>query len=682
MQILTENNSFLVKLHDAENYWMGLGEISKLPAKNVLHTDDEFFKDNPELYALYLMRQPEYISYAAWVFCGVTVPPYQSVMLRNLWSYRFPMLIGCRGAAKSFTLALFSLLKAALTYDYKIVLAGSSFRQSKFMFNYVEEIWDKSPVLQSICSASSGPRRDQDVWSFKINTSYIYAIPIGQNGDKIRGLRGNTIIVDEFAAHNARIVEEVLGGFGAVKASPVESLKDKAKEKYFIDMGLNLGEEYTSSGSKNQLIICGTADYYFNHFYDYWKRYKRIIQSRGNKEILNDIFKGKIPVGFDWKDYCVMRIPYSALPPGFMDDSVVARAKSQMSVALYQKEYEAVFVEDSDGFFKRSLIEGCVASQKNIDKYGSNWVSWCPQPFDPVVFGRSDREYIMAVDPASEQDNLAIAVMELHSDHRRLVYMWTTNRKNFDVRRKYNTTACTDYYDFVNRKIRSLMASFNIVRIAMDMQGGGYSLLESLQSKSTLEEGEVSIYPIINDNKPATTDDYPGLHIVEPLQFVQYEWVVKANWSLKTDMETRNVLLPQWDVVTTEIAIAEDKRKADLLNVEGIYDSLEDVVMEIEELKNELAMVIHQTYGSGANIRQRWIVPKLVEENFKKKINQKKDRYTALMMANYVGRNWKSQGQVMAPYVAGDTLKGRGRTLSVDDRLYMGPEWYTSQFGV
>ena len=102
---------------------------------------------------------------------------------------------------------------------------------------------------------------------------------------------------------------------------------------------------------QNKCIISGTAEYYFNHFYTEWVKQKSIIESRGDINKIREIFGGEIPNAFDWRDYCIVRIPYSLLPKGFMDDKVIARAKAQMTKALYLKEYEAVFVEDSDGLW-------------------------------------------------------------------------------------------------------------------------------------------------------------------------------------------------------------------------------------------------------------------------------------------------------------------------------------------
>ena len=184
-----------------------------------------------------------------------------------------------------------------------------------------------------------------------------------------------------------------------------------------------LGEDFVEpdevdAAIGNQIILSGTAFYDFNHFAEYWKKWKQIIQSKGRPERLSEIFGGEeIPNGFDWKQYSIIRIPFELLPPGFMDDAQVARSKATMHSGIYQMEYGACFSTDSNGFFKRSLIESCVASPENPISLPSGKVE-----FQAALRGADNRRYVYGIDPASEVDNFSIVVLEMLSDHRRVVY--------------------------------------------------------------------------------------------------------------------------------------------------------------------------------------------------------------------------------------------------------------------
>jgi hypothetical protein len=60
------------------------------------------------------------------------------------------------------------MIRAFISQGSKLILVGSSFRQSKVLFEYCEAIWSNALVLQSIIGFKSpggrknGPRRDID----------------------------------------------------------------------------------------------------------------------------------------------------------------------------------------------------------------------------------------------------------------------------------------------------------------------------------------------------------------------------------------------------------------------------------------------------------------------------------------------------------------------------------------
>ena len=114
--------------------------------------------------------------------------------------------------------------------------------------------------------------------------------------------------------------------------------------------------------------MSGTAYYDFNHFATYWKKWKSIIKSRGEISKLKEIFGEEPPEDFDWTQYSIIRMPYELLPKGFMDSDQVARSKATVHTGIYQMEYGACFTRDSQGFFKRSLIESCVVNDKDTIK--------------------------------------------------------------------------------------------------------------------------------------------------------------------------------------------------------------------------------------------------------------------------------------------------------------------------
>jgi hypothetical protein len=657
------NNNF-------DDAWLGLGDLSKIQVdKNLMIHRSKIDIEQPDLHLIKILRNPQYIGSTCKLLFGIELHPIQIAIIQEFWIRSFPMYIASRGWGKSFLLALYSVLRCSFYPGTKIVIVGAAFRQSKIIFEYMETIWRSSPILRSIFNGNDdGPRRDVDRCTMRLGDSWAIAIPLG-DGSKIRGLRAHIIIADEFASISPDIYETVVSGFAAVSASPIQNVKEEAKKQAMRSCGLwNEELEVLNKKMGNQAIISGTADYAFKHFASYWRRYKTIIESKGDISKLEEMFKGDIPSNFNWRDYSIIRIPYELIPKGFMDDKQVSRAKATIHNGIYNMEYAACFVSDSEGFFRRSLIENCVVSDNNPIIVGDKKII-----FDAVTQGHTDHKYVYGIDPASEQDNFSIVILELHENHSRIVYCWTTNRSNFKERQKTGLVKEHDFYGFCARKIRNLMKTFPPAKIGLDAQGGGVSIEEALHDPNKLEDGELLIWPIIDPNKSKDTDDQSGLHILELVQFAKAEWTAQANHGLRKDLEDKVLLFPRFDNLTLGLAL--DKEGKDILDsdLNPIYDSISECILEIEELKNELTTIVMTQTSTGANARDRWDTPEVKMQNGRKG-RLRKDRYSSLVIANMIAR--QSQ-RTLAPIVY-DVVGGNRRDIVNNNGvMYKGPAWFT-----
>ena len=612
----------------------------------------------------WLMMRPEYFSFACKYILNIELSPFQALLLHEMWNRKFPMLVGSRGMGKSFILSVYPLLRALFMPRRKIIIVGAAFRQSKVLFEYMDTVWKNAPVLRDLCSTNSGPRRDVDRCVMHIGQSTITCLPLG-DGSKIRGQRANDIIADEFASIPRDIFENVVAGFAAVAASPIEKVKQKAREKKAAELGIPVPKKKEEEmDMSNQIILSGTAYYDFNHFAEYFKRYHKIVSSGGNERKLEEVFGGSVPPDFDYTNYSVTRIPVDKLPAGFMDAGQIGRAKATVHAGIYQMEYGAVFTTDSQGFFKRSLIEGCTATPQDPISLPHSGDVW----FEASLKGDSNKKYVFGVDPASEVDNFSIVVMEVNSDHRKIVHCWTTNRKSHKERLKSKLVDEDDFYSYCAKKIRELMKVFPCAEIAMDAQGGGIAVMEALHDKDKIPEGELPIWPVIEE-KAKDTDDHPGLHILRMCQFAKYDWLAEANHGIRKDFEDKIVLFPYFDSASLGVALEVDK------SVGRKYDTLEDCVMEIEELKDELSMIVMTVTNSG---RERWDTPE-VKTGAGKKNRLRKDRYSSLIMANMSARSLLVEKTTLEAGAFGGFANGQPSFGSMDDKLYQGPAWVTDK---
>ena len=651
-------NKQIDKIRAINDAWLNINvDESKIINPFSLQTEEEFTTK-----LTWLMTNPEYFSFICKQILNIDILPTQALMLKEMWNRKFPMLIASRGFGKSFILSVYSILRALLMPGRKIVIVGAAFRQSKVLFEYMDSVWRNSPLLRDIVGGSGGPRRDVDMCRLKIGDSQITCLPLG-DGSKIRGQRANDIIADEFASIPREIFENVVAGFAAVSASPVENVRRIASQKKAVELGeISEDEEEAHEEGANQIILSGTAYYDFNHFAEYWKKWKSFITSQGDPKKLGELFgEDGVPDGFDWRQYSIIRVPFELLPEGFMDAAQVARSKATVHSGIYQMEFGACFSTDSNGFFKRSLIESCVVSPQNPISLPSGEVS-----FQAVLRGNPNCRYVYGIDPASEVDNFSIVIMEVHEDHSRVVYSWTTNRSRHKEQLKAGVADETDFYSYCARKIRDLMRVFPPQEIALDAQGGGIAIIEALHDKDKIREGELPIWPTIDEKKEKDTDGEPGLHIVEMVQFAKADWVAEANHGLRKDFEDKTVLFPYFDSATLGLAISDDK----LSN--RLYDTLEDCVMEIEELKDELSMIIMSQTTSG---RDKWDTPE-VKLPGGRKDRLRKDRYSSLIMANMSARKILRTPPPRIYDTVGGFAGGemRGKIEGPD---YAGPSWFT-----
>ena len=211
------------------------------------------------------------------------------------------------------------------------------------------------------------------------------------------------------------------------------------------------------------------------------------------------------------------------------------------------------------------------------------------------------------------------------------------------------------------------MLLFPCLHIAMDAQGGGVAVMESMHDKDKIKEGEVAIWPIIDDNKAKDTDDEQGLHILEMCQFAKYDWLAEANHGMRKDFEDKALLFPDFDSLSLVISEHQDTEKG------RMFDTLEECILDIEELKDELSMIQMTQTSAG---RDRWDTPQVVIGTGRKS-KIRKDRYSALLMANMAARIIQRTPEQAAYNFYGGFATGGHKPKGKDEKMYSGPSWFS-----
>lgn len=458
---------------------------------------EELFENGKELIAFYR----EHPCTAAYELLGVDLAPIQRLVFRDMWFKNYVIATCSRGFGKTYLLGLIAALSAILYPGNRIGLIGPVFRQSKMIFHEVEKLYDQSAILRE--ATVKRPTRGSDTCFLKFKSvggktpSYIEALPLG-DGSKIRGSRFYVILVDELAQVPDQILDMVLRPMGATSLAPMEKVRRLEEQKRLIEAGLATEADFAEE-KVNKMVMTSSGYYKFNHM---WRRMRDHWKMMGDAEA-----KG------EGCDYSVWQVPYWDLPEGFLDMNNINEAKRIMSNSEFRMEYEGAMVDDSEGFFKASLLEDCTLGSG----FGLN------------LTGGSGN-FIMGVDPnQGGADSCGVIILELGSEHKVV---------NVIELKKQTTQALT-------RSVQSLCEQYNIIRIYMDKGGGGKAIMD------LLEDGYDNKEPILDRSNP-DNDFKDGRHILEMVNF-NPSWISDANFTTKSLFESKHLLFPELPVGASDV---------------------------------------------------------------------------------------------------------------------------------
>ena len=103
-------NSHTDNIRAINDAWLNINvDESKIINPFSLPTEEEF-----KTKLTWLMTNPEYFSFLCKELLNIEILPTQALMLKEMWSRKFPMLIASRGFGKSIILSVYSILRALL----------------------------------------------------------------------------------------------------------------------------------------------------------------------------------------------------------------------------------------------------------------------------------------------------------------------------------------------------------------------------------------------------------------------------------------------------------------------------------------------------------------------------------------------------------------------------------------
>ncbi len=433
-----------------------MGELTDDKAKATLA---EFLYNNPS----FLM---DFIG-------GIKMYPFQELIIKGWMRSDYNMAVWGRGVSKSYCVAIFALIWAIFNPGNRIVIASFAFRASRRILEQCEKfVNEKDAVFLRACFPTD-LKRGNDEWIWKLpNGSTIQSLPLG-DGTKIRGIRADTLIVDEFAYLPETVIGEILQPFLVANNSIKEQRETQEREDRMIELGEMTEAERTVIEENIKVIFLSSACYQFEHMYKKYNEWIENIRSEKNIGV----------------SYFVSRFSYEACPVGLVNTKAIIDAKQSTSEQAFDREYRAIFTADSSGFYSAKKMALCTVPDGDTP---------CLE-----LTGERGAEYGIAIDPAmsasESSDDFAMCVWKnvTKKDGRKIpliVHNYAVSGGNLKDHILYF------FY---------LLKNFNVVWIAIDSsQGDSVEFINSANQSKLFKEHKIELLDIDADFKK---DDFTEL---------------------------------------------------------------------------------------------------------------------------------------------------------------------------
>ena len=596
-------------------------DYSATEFNNYLKTLDGDLPDEEAKYLLYKFLRAN-IAFTSELFLGVKLFPFQAMAIKGMMVSDYSMFVFSRGMSKTFSTAIYVLLECLLNPNANIGVIAGSFRQSKQIFQKMEDILSK-PEAKLVKECGVKITKGTDQWTLKIGNSRAIALPLA-NGERLRGFRFNRIVLDEFLTIPEKIFNEVIIPFLGVVENPIEREELHKLESRLIDKGeLKENERYV--WPNNKLIILSSPSFKFEYMFKLYKKYEGLIL--GEFDLNKNDDDGQAA---DDAYRLIMQLSYDCAPTRLYDQNLLKQAKETMSEMQFKREFGAQFVDESDGYFRLSKMAACTIADGEF-------------PAVEVVGNPSD-DYLLAFDPNwagnTSADHFAMHVFKVLRDDQKvcLVHSYALAGVSLKDHMRY---------------FLYLIESFNIVGICGDYNGG-VQFINSCNESQLFKTARVNIGVIEADlEKP---DQWHNDILSFKNQYNQKErkycilrkptvnWIRNGNEMLQAAIDHKRILFASRAVDDH----FDQQRKKNLpideikwdnkitANSKGakMIDLLDQQKSNIELTKSECANIEVTTNPQGS---QSFNLPQNIRRQ-KGPNRARKDSYSALILGNWFAK--------------------------------------------
>ena len=477
-------------------------------------------KEEDAKYLLYKFLRNN-IAFTSELFLGIKLFPFQAMAIKGMMVADYSMFVFSRGMSKTFSSAIYVLLECLLNPNANIGVIAGSFRQSKQIFQKMEDILSK-PEAGLLKECGFKVTKGTDQWTLRIGTSRAIALPLA-NGERLRGFRFNRIVLDEFLTIPEKIFSEVIIPFLGVVENPQEREELYNLESRVIDKG-EMTEKERYVWPNNKLIILSSPSFKFEYMYKLYKKYEDLIHGQTVRE-------GEGDEEEDFKDDAyrlIMQLSYDCAPPRLYDQNLLKQAKATMSEMQFKREFGAQFIDESDGYFRLSKMAACTIPDGEM-------------PAVEVV-GNPSSEYLLSFDPNwagnTNADHFAMHVFKIDREAQKVCLVHSYAIAGVSLKQHMQ------YFLY-------LIEHFNIVGICGDYNGG-VQFINSCNESALFKDQKIKIGVIDVDlDKPENWHSdvlsFKNQHNIRERNYCilrkpTSNWIRNANEMLQAAIDHKRIL--------------------------------------------------------------------------------------------------------------------------------------------
>lgn len=527
-----------------------------------------------------------------------------------------------RGFSKTWSTGIFAFLDAILNQGVTIGIISKSFRQSRMIFQKIEDI-AKSPKAAFLAQCITDTRKSNDQWVMEIGRSKIIALPLG-DGEKLRGFRFQRMIIDELLLMPEKILNEVIIPFLSVVENPTERQKIYDLESKLIAEG-KMTEDDRIQWPNNKIIGLSSASYKFEHLYKMYETYEKLI--RDPDATIESSVLGEAPQKNN-AHRVIMHFSYDLAPTQLYDANLLNQAKATLSQSQFDREFRSIFTDDSDGYFKVKKMKDCVIPD------GTHGQS-------VEIIGDPKAEYILSFDPSwsesASSDNFAMHVIKLTKGSRNGVVVHTYAIAGTNLKKHIF------YFHY-------LLTHFNIVGMVGDYNGA-VQFISACNESQLFKDSKIEIKCIdvdfddpvkyAEDLKEAKKQYNKDDRRIAILRKPSSSWIRQANEMLQAAFDHKKILFAasamdndfdtqqKADIPIDELTFM---REMDASGYAKKIDFIEHVKELIDGIRVECALIEVTTSPQGT---QSFDLPLSLKKQSGEN-RPRKDSYSALVLGNWM----------------------------------------------